>query len=257
MCLSVCLRRMRRLGACVATGSRSPAAALEARRRPNRRSRLRSDDCISRERSSRRTISNDPFGDIWITPAGNVGRALRHSVRSRDRRSRRRSKSEAPTMPKPTPLSNAVAPGQKGYARDRSQIPPRARRQVSSMRAPRSCLSPQRRSRLRRVSRAFPTGRNHSWSAAINQRCRAGGWSADPCAFPDDPNVARPCLEAIHGCGELARWRLGRPALADASNVAAVLEVLEPSKRLVAVHACRTGGHRRGERARQLGQRGS
>ena len=115
----------------------------------------------------------------------------------------------------------------------------------------------RRRSRLRRVSRAFPTGRDHSWSAAINRRCRAGGWSADPCAFPDDPNVARPRLEPIHGCGELARWRLGRPALANASNVAAALEVLEPSKRLVAVHACRTGGHRRGERARQLGQRGS
>ena len=47
------------------------------------------------------------------------------------RRPRRRSKGEAPTMPKPTPLSNAVAPGQRSYARDRSQIPPRARRRVS------------------------------------------------------------------------------------------------------------------------------
>ena len=51
------------------------------------------------------------------------------------------------------------------------------------MRASRSSLSPRRRSRLRRVSRAFPTGRDRSWSAAINRRCRAGGWSADRCAF--------------------------------------------------------------------------
>ena len=105
------------------------------------------------------------------------------------------------------------------------------------------------------VRSTLPTARDHDWSVAINRRCRAGGWSADPCAFPDDPNVARPRLEPIHGCGELARWRLGRPALANASNVAAALQILEPSKRLVAAHACRTGGHRRGERARQLGQR--
>ena len=69
-------------------------------------------------------------------------------------------------------------------------------------------------------------------SAPAGQTCgvdlqwRAAGWSADLRPFPDDPNVARARLKPIHGCREITRRRLGRPALAHASDLAAALQVL-------------------------------
>jgi hypothetical protein len=75
------------------------------------------------------------------------------------------------------------------------------------------------------VRSAFPTGRGDS-AGGIDPRWRAAGWSADARAFADDPNVARPRLKPIHRCRDVARRRLGRPALADASDLAAALQVL-------------------------------
>ena len=55
-----------------------------------------------------------------------------------------------------------LLPDKRSYASDRSQIPPPARRQVSSSPAPQSRLSPRPRSRVPSVRSAFPTGRDHS-----------------------------------------------------------------------------------------------
>ena len=74
------------------------------------------------------------------------------------------------------------------------------------------------------------------------------------------PGRSERCSSALGGDPWLRRARsvaTRSTILANASNVAAALQILEPSTRLVAVHACRPGGHRRGERARQLGQRRS
>ena len=89
---------------------------------------------------------------------------------------------------------------------------------------------------------------------AVCSRMRA---SADARPFPDDPQVARPLLKPIDRCRQVTRGRRGRPALADASELAETFQILQPAKRLVVAESCRSGGHRGRERAGQIHERGS
>jgi hypothetical protein len=114
-----------------------------------------------------------------------------------------------------------------------------------------SCLPLRPRPRIQAeqadVAVAVPDRTRRTAAGGDYLRWRAGGWSADPRPFPDDPKVVRLRLKPIHGCGDVALWRCCRPPLAYALDLAAALQVLRAGERVVAVEACRAGGHRRRE----------
>jgi hypothetical protein len=81
-------------------------------------------------------------------------------------------------------------------------------------------------------------------------------WSGDARWFPDDPQLGRSRFKPIECCGQVARGRCGRPALADAPNLAVTFEIFQSTERLVVAEPSRSGGHRGRERAGQLHKRG-
>jgi len=68
-------------------------------------------------------------------------------------------------------------------------------------------------------------------------------WSAVARAVSDDPHVARSCLQAVERRRELVvDGRSGRPAVPDAVDLAASLQVVQPRERLVVVEPCGARG---------------
>jgi hypothetical protein len=71
-----------------------------------------------------------------------------------------------------------------------------------------------------------------------------GSALADPRSVSNDPKIARPRLKTIHGQGDGVRGRSDRPTVAHTVNLAASLEVLQPSERIALVQACGARNHR-------------
>ena len=120
-----------------------------------------------------------------------------------------------------------------------------------------------RRSPSGASTRSFPSGaslRNRPTTRRRPQTSRssrargAGQCLADPRSVSNDPKVARPRLKTIHCQGDGVGGWSGRPTVARTMDLAASLEVLQPSERLVFAQACGSRDHRGRERVGHLAQ---
>ena len=111
--------------------------------------------------------------------------------------------------------------------------------------------------------RPFPSGASLRNQPTARRRPQAsdrpapgalGSALADPRSVSNDPKVARPRLKTIHCQGDGVGGRSGRPTVAHTMDLAASLEVSQPSQRLVFTQACGSRDHRGRERAGHLAQ---
>jgi hypothetical protein len=89
----------------------------------------------------------------------------------------------------------------------------------------------QRRTDQRRLNRRRSPGRLRR-STLMPPGGMSRRRSADRRPVPNDPDVARSGLEAVERLVEIGGGRLGRPALADLSNLARCGHLAQPAKRL-------------------------